>query len=284
MQELRNKFFSIGRVPRSKSDQIWQEFKEANKIFNTKKNEYFKKVKNEHLENLNKKKLLIEQAVSLKDSEDWDVATDIMKKIQADWRKIGHVPRKYSDKLWKEFKDACNHYFDRLHAKQDEGNKVHLETFNQKKILLNEIKEETEDLTEISIDTIKKYVSTWRDLGRVPFEMRHIEVKFNKLLDKIVESSSVDKTDMEMIKFEILINSYVEQKKYNKLDSEQLFIRKKIDESIKEIQQLENNISFISNVSDDNPLIANVKNNISLYKENLEVWKVKLDYLRKIEY
>ena len=141
-----------------------------------------------------------------------------------------------------------------------------------------------EDLTEISIDTIKKYVSTWRDLGRVPFEMRHIEVKFNKLLDKIVESSSVDKTDMEMIKFEILINSYVEQKKYNKLDSEQLFIRKKIDESIKEIQQLENNISFISNVSDDNPLIANVKNNISLYKENLEVWKVKLDYLRKIEY
>jgi hypothetical protein len=283
-EELRNKFFSIGRVPRSKSDQIWQEFKEANKIFNTKKNEYFKKVKNEHLENLNKKKLLIEQAVSLKDSEDWDVATDIMKKIQADWRKIGHVPRKYSDKLWKEFKDACNHYFDRLHAKQDEGNKVHLETFNQKKILLNEIKEETEDLKDISIDTIKKYVSTWRDLGRVPYEVRHIEVKFNKLLDKIVESSSVDKTDMEMIKFEILINSYVEQKKYNKLDSEQLFIRKKIDESIKEIQQLENNISFISNVSDDNPLIANVKNNISLYKENLEVWKVKLDYLRKIEY
>jgi hypothetical protein len=283
-EELRNKFFSIGRVPRSKSDQIWQEFKAANKIFNTKKNEYFKKVKSEHLENLNKKKLLIEQAVSLKDSEDWDTVTDIMKKIQADWRKIGHVPRKYSDKLWKEFKDACNHYFNRLHAKQDEGNKVHLETFNKKKILLNEIKEETGKSTDISLDKIKEYVYDWRELGRVPYEMRHIEVKFNKLLDKIEESSSVDKTDIEMIKFENLINSYLEQKKYNKLDSEQLFIRKKIDETIKEVQQLENNISYISNVSDDNPLIANVKNNIIVFKEKLAVWKAKLDYLRKIEY
>ncbi len=283
-EELRNKFFSIGRVPRSKSDQIWQEFKDANRIFNGKKNEYFKSVKNEHLENLNKKKLLIDQAVSLKDSEDWDVVTDIMKKIQADWRKIGHVPRKYSDKLWKEFKEACNHYFDRLHAKQDEGNKLHMETFNQKKLLLTQMKEENEGNTEVSIEMIKEYVNNWRDLGRVPYEMRHIEIKFNKLLGKIVESSSIDKAVIEMIKFEILINSYLDQKKYNKLDGEQLFVRKKIDETVKEIQQLENNISYISNVSDDNPLIVNVRNNIAEFKGKLDEWKAKLDYLKKLEY
>jgi hypothetical protein len=37
-----------------------------------------------------------------------------MKKIQDDWKKIGHVPRKNSDKIWNEFKSACNHYFDKL--------------------------------------------------------------------------------------------------------------------------------------------------------------------------
>jgi hypothetical protein len=37
-----------------------------------------------------------------------------MKKIQDEWKQIGHVPRKHSDKIWKEFKDACNHYFNKL--------------------------------------------------------------------------------------------------------------------------------------------------------------------------
>ena len=38
-----------------------------------------------------------------------------MKKVQSDWKKIGHVPRKFSDDIWKRFKAACNHYFDRYH-------------------------------------------------------------------------------------------------------------------------------------------------------------------------
>jgi hypothetical protein len=280
---LRNKFFGIGQVPRAKSDQIWSKFKEATRKFNVEKNKFFKDVKRDHFDNLNKKKLLIEKAVALKDSEEWESATEVMKKIQADWKKIGHVPRKYSDKLWKEFKDACNHYFDRLHKNQDEGNKEEIEVLNQKKEMLSEIKERIEDKTEITIDDLKDYVKDWRNLGRVPHEMRHIEGKFNKVLDKIVDKSDLEKQDVEMIKFENLVNSYLEQKNYRKLDSEQLFIRKKIDETVREIQQLENNIGFISNVSEDNPLVKNVRNQIDVYKEKLEVWKSKLNYLRELE-
>jgi hypothetical protein len=280
---LRNKFFGIGQVPRAKSDQIWSKFKEATRKFNVEKNKFFKDVKRDHFDNLNKKKLLIEKAVALKDSEEWESATEVMKKIQADWKKIGHVPRKYSDKLWKEFKDACNHYFDRLHKNQDQGNKEEIEVLNQKKEMLSEIKERIEDKTEITIDDLKDYVKDWRNLGRVPHEMRHIEGKFNKVLDKIVDKSDLEKQDVEMIKFENLVNSYLEQKNYRKLDSEQLFIRKKIDETVREIQQLENNIGFISNVSEDNPLVKNVRNQIDVYKEKLEVWKSKLNYLRELE-
>jgi hypothetical protein len=39
-----------------------------------------------------------------------------MKQIQ-EWKKKGHVPRKYSDKIWAEFKAACNQYFDKLKSK-----------------------------------------------------------------------------------------------------------------------------------------------------------------------
>lgn len=56
-----------------------------------------------------------------------------MKQIQAEWKTIGHVPRKFSDDIWKRFKNACNHYFDRLHNIQDEANKDQIEVFNKKK-------------------------------------------------------------------------------------------------------------------------------------------------------
>ncbi|WP_372792340.1 DUF349 domain-containing protein [Lutibacter sp.] len=284
IEDLRSKFFSIGQVPKVKSNEIWSKFKEVTKNFNIDKNNFFKDVKNEHLDNLNEKKLLIERAKALKDSEDWDVATEIMKKIQADWKNIGHVPRKYSDKLWKEFKDACNHYFDRLHSEQDAGNKVEMEVFIKKKDLLAQIKSTVEGDEEITLDNLKEYVSDWRDLGRVPFEMKHIETKFNKVIDKIVESSDIEAKDVEMIKFENLVNSYLEQKNYHKLNSEQLFVRKKVDETVKGIQQLENNIGFISNATADNPLLKNVMDNIAVYKVKLEVWKTKLEYLKKLEY
>lgn len=284
IEVLRNKFFAIGQVPRAKSDKIWAKFKDATRDFNSSKNKFFKDVKKDHLENLNKKKLLIEQAIALKDSEDWESATEVMKKIQSDWKKIGHIPRKFSDKLWKEFKDACNHYFDRLHQQQDAGNKVELEVFNKKKELLKGIKESVETGVIATVDTINDYVTKWRDLGRVPYEMRHIEVKFNKLLDKIVSASDIDKNEIEMIKFTNLVNSYLEQKNYRKLDSEQLFVRKKIDESVREIQQLENNIGFISNVSEDNPLVKNVRKQINEHKKNADIWKSKLSYLRQLEY
>ena len=64
-----------------------------------------------------------------------------MKKIQSDWKKIGHVPRKESDKIWKRFKAACNYYFDRIHSKRNTANKLELEAFNKKQELLNKIKD-----------------------------------------------------------------------------------------------------------------------------------------------
>ena len=202
---LRNQFFKVGQTSRNKSDEIWSKFKSATKKFNIEKNKYFKDVKKDHLDNLNAKKLLIEKAVALKDSEDWDSTTEVMKKIQSDWKKIGHVPRKYSDKLWKEFKDACNYYFDRLHKRQDAGNKEQLEVFNEKKDILKHLKEDFEDDDkDLTLADIKDYVNDWRNLGRVPYEMRHIEVKFNKLLDKVVETNEdIDKQEVEMIKFKI---------------------------------------------------------------------------------
>ena len=207
-----------------------------------------------------------------------------MKQIQAEWRTIGHVPRKYSDKIWKRFKDACNYYFDRLHGVQDEANKDQIDAFNKKKELLESLKSEANKDEPLTLEAINLLADNWQKLGVLPSNMRHIEVKFNKTLNSLYSKLNLDEKEISMLKFKNIINNYLNNNNLRKLDNEQLFIRKKIDEVTKEIQQLENNISFISNAGDDNPLLMNVRNNIENYNKQLGIWKTKLGYITSLDY
>ena len=227
---------------------------------------------------------MVEKAEALKESTDWETTTPIMKQIQAEWKSIGHVPRKYSDAIWKSFKDACNYYFDKLHGVQDEANKDQIEVFNKKKEMLDGLKAQADTNAVISLELINSYVNDWKSLGEVPHNMRHIESKFKKFVDKLYEKLDLSKTEITMLRFKSLMENYMAQKNYRKIDDEQLFIRKKIDEINKEIQQLENNIGFFSSTSDSNPLLKNVRDNIDGFNEDLVIWKEKLNYLSKLEY
>ena len=280
IEKLRKQYFDLGKLPYSKSEEIWQKFKAATKKFNSSKNIFYKQEKSGQQDNLEKKIALIEFAESLKDSEDWEMATNAMKKVQSDWKKIGHVPRKFSDDIWKRFKAACNHYFDRLHQQKNAVSKEEQAIVVAKKEFLETLKE-TENPTK---ESVLEAINTWKSLGRLPRNVRHLESKFNKQIDKMLESLSLDKNEVAMLKFTTLVDGYLAAEDVRKLDSEQIFVRKKIDEVEREIQQLENNLGFFSNAKDDNPLVVNVKNQINDFKQNLTIWKEKLSYLRKLDY
>ncbi len=282
LEKMREEFFAIGRVPKSKNEEIWQLFKDATRKFNKAKNSFYKGIKKDQSKNLKKKLDLLEQADRLKDSDDWEMVTDVFKKIQSDWKNIGHVPSRDSDKIWKKFKNACNHYFDRLHDKQDGANKEQTEVFNRKKDFLDQFKEKLNQEDILTIDWVNENIKNWRELGHVPIKMRHIDSKFNKALDLAYKKLNIDKEEAIFLKFKNIIDSYVEQNDDRKIDNERLFVRRKMDELTKEIKQLENNISFISNASEDNPLIKNVYRNIENYKNEFEVWKRKISYLNQI--
>lgn len=284
LEALRDQFFKIGRVPKAESDKIWEKFKGATKKFNKEKNNFYKNIKGEQLQNLEKKLKLIEQAEATKDSEDWEKATELLKKIQFEWKKIGHVPRKNSDKIWNDFKSACNHYFDRYHNYKNEGSKEEQEILNKKKNLLELIKEQTQDIKNVEIEVLKERINEWHSLGKVPYSMRHIESKFSKLIDKVFAQMSIDPNELEMMRFKNQIEGLLAQNNFRKLDSEQLYLRKKIDELVREKQQLENNINFFANTKSDNPLLKNVQNNIEVIEKKLEVFKGKLTYLTQLDY
>ena len=203
-----------------------------------------------------------------------------MKRIQSDWKKIGHVPRKYSDEIWNRFKNACNYYFDRLHNHKNELNKEQQEIVDTKKEFLDKLKEKE----AVSLEEVKEAITTWKELGSLPRNARHLDGKFNKEIDTHLEKLNLDKEAIEMLKFRNVVDTYLAQEDYRKLDSEQLFIRRKIDETVREMQQLENNLSFISNATDDNPLVKNVRAGIQEFKDDLDIWQAKLDYLKGLDY
>lgn len=284
MEALREAFFKAGKVPAEVTEETWANFKNAVRAFNANKNVFYKDIKHEQHENLNKKLALVEKAKSLQDSTDFAATTPIMKKIQDDWKKIGHVPRKYSDSVWKDFKDACNAYFDRMHEARNAETSEEVEAFEKKKAFLEELKSFT--LTgehKADLDAIKAHIATWKTFGKVPFNRRHIEGKFNKILDALFEKLSMSKKDTEMMRFNNRLEQLAEGDDRRALEQEQFFIRKKIDEVQSEIFQLENNIQFISSSSKgENPFIKEVQKSIERHKDDLKLWKEKLQQIKNM--
>lgn len=284
LEALREAFFKAGKVPAEVTEETWAKFKNAVRAFNVNKNVFYKDIKNEQHENLLKKQALVEKAKSLQESTDFNAATPVMKQIQNDWKKIGHVPRKYSDSIWKEFKDACNAYFDRMHESRNAESTEEVEAFEKKKTFLDELKSfELVGDHKTDLDAIKTHIATWKTFGRVPHNRRHIEGKFNKILDALFDKLSLSKKDTEMMRFNNRLEQMSENDDKRALEQEQYFIRKKIDEVQGEIFQLENNIQFISSSSKGkNSFIEEVQKSIERHKDDLKLWKEKLQQIKSL--
>ena len=282
VEDLREQFFNAGKVPIKVNEATWAKFKESVRAFNRKKNAFYKNLKKEQYVNLQKKLELIEIAEANKNSEDFDVTTPLMKKIQSDWKKIGHVPRKDSDKIWKQFKDACNHYFDRYHENKNAANKEEVEALEKKNALLDSIKTlELSDDVDAGLALIKEKVAEWKAIGRVPYNKRFIDSKFNKAIDALYGKLNISRTDTELLKYTNKLEVMAGSEDKRALDNEHNFVRKKISDVKSEINQLENNLQFFSNVDDKNPLVKDVLKNIEKYRSELSVWETKLKKIKQ---
>ncbi len=287
IEELREQFYKIGFVPRKNREEIWENFKSTIKEFNKHKNNFYKSLKELQKENLDKKMALIKIAEELKDSEDWETATQKYKEIQEEWKKIGHVPRKYSEKIWQQFREACNHYFDRYHNHIRSEKNEEYQNFVKKKEYLKKLKEQFKEAdgdTGYTIDDIKKIVAEWKTLGYVPDNKNYINVKFNKFINSLYDKLHIDKRELSFLKFKNDVDQYYDEENYRKLDSEKRYVRQKIEGILKEIEQLENNILFIKSADENNPFKKEVEKNIAKNKEILEFWKKKLQYLNSLDY
>jgi hypothetical protein len=287
VEALRAAFFAAGKVPADVNEATWSAFKTAVRNFNSFKNSFYKDIKKDQNDNLSKKQALVAKAKELQASTDFATSTPIMKQIQEEWKKIGHVPRKYSDSIWKEFREACNHYFDQLKEQKNEDNSEEVAAFENKKAYLETLRAfQLVGDHKTDLDGIKLHIQNWKAFGKVPFARRHIEGKFNKILDALFEKLSLSKKDSDMMRFANRMDQLSESNDSRKLESEKIFLIRKIEEVQNEIFQLENNIQFFTNTKNakkENSIVLEVRKNIAIHKESLEVWKEKLKQLRNLK-
>lgn len=285
LEALREAFFKAGKVPQKDNESTWTDFKSVVRSFNRNKNAFYKNLKKDQDENLSKKRALLEIANSLKDTEEFETATGEMKRIQNEWKNIGHVPRKYSDKIWKEFKAACNHYFERFHALKNKANNEEVENLKGKEAILLRLKEfQLTDKREENLSAIKVFIEDWKKFGHVPFKQKNINQKFNKIIDALFQKLDISRQESELLKYGNKIQRLKEDDNQERaIQNERSFIRKKIDESKNEIRQLENNLQFFSNASEDNPIVKDVIKKVNSHKEALDSWLGKLKKLNILQ-
>ena len=286
VEALRTAFFSAGKVPSEVNEETWGAFKTAVRNFNSFKNSFYKDIKKDQNNNLNKKTALVAKAKELQESTDFAATTPIMKQIQEEWKQIGHVPRKFSDKIWAEFKEACNHYFEKLKEQKNEENVEEVEAFDKKKAYLETLREfQLIGEHKTDLDAIKLHIETWKTFGRVPASRRHIEGKFNKILDALFEKLSLSKKEGDMMRFTNRMDQLSESNDTRKLENEKIFLMRKIEEIKNEIFQLENNIQFFTNTRNakkENSIVLEVRKNIEKNKAEMEILKDKLKQVRSL--
>ena len=262
---LKDKWNSIGGVPKSSTRNISKEFWNSFKEFFSNKSKFFKKIDDSFKANLDLKKALVDKVNELKSSDDWENTSKEIQSLQQEWKKIGKVPMKEKDSIFKEFKDACDFFYERMRVEDKDTIKMYEDNL-EKKLSTCEAIEKLLDNKEFDQDEFFKLQVKFLEIGHVPKDkVETVKEKFKKTIDVVVEKSSslMNKDDFDKFKFIIELNSLAKNP-YSK----NKIIKKKSD-LIKKINAIQSEIK-------------NLKNNIYYLKESVAAENLKKEYMEKI--
>ncbi len=283
---LQEDWKKIGFVPKENNESIWKEFRTIANTFFDNKAEFYKERNNDFDEKANKKKALIQKVAELKDSKNWRDTAETIRKIQDDWKKIGHAGRVNEQKLWKEFRTNCDAFFE-SRAKhfevQDEANGENL-TLKETLIKTIEDFKPTEDIKE-TLAKVKEFSKQFSAIGNVPFKDKDAIYKsYKTALDNIYDKLDLSKAEKEKVLFEAKMNSILSSANPLKtIQFEKEKIRTRINEMTKEIANYENNLGFFSMSKGSESLFKGVENKIEAGKKNIENLKKQLRMFPKPE-
>ena len=119
IKRLQAEWKAIGPVPNRQAQAVWRDFRAPCDAFFARRTAHFARLDGERRTAAAARTALCEQAEALADSTDWDATTATMKRLQAEWKQSGPLPRAQSDALWQRFRTACDRFFERR-SRRDE--------------------------------------------------------------------------------------------------------------------------------------------------------------------
>ena len=233
--------------------------------------------------NLQLKTEICEAAEALQNSEEWKRATEELIALQARWKEIGAVSRRYSDQIWKRFRAACDKFFERKsrHFADVEGEH---ESNLQKKLALIE-QMQAADVKEGGYDMIKDFQRRWSEIGFVPIKQKEaLQKRYRETVDAMFGVLRGTERDRSMNRFKERLQT-MKSSGDKRLRSERERLYNKVRQMEQDIALLENNIGFFSKSKNADALVADVREKIEKAKRELRdtVEKVKMIDSRSAE-
>jgi hypothetical protein len=281
--ELQKKWDAVGAAPRSHQRDLNKKFWTAFKLFFHNKNVFFKKLDEERVKNLKIKEALVQRAIELKENQDWEKTSNELKNLQSQWKEVGPVPEKWREKIYHQFKEACDHFFGQrrgLLEKADQEQELNLVA---KEALLAELERISSEKTG-TLRQVKEIQNKFNALGFVPKRaVASIKSRFTELVSKAISSmENVSTNDKEQAALEIQLSSLkndpdAERKIYHKEQT----IRKHISKAENDIAVLQNNLLFFDRAKNADVLKAEYGNKIKEAGEHLVQLKKQLKMINQ---
>jgi hypothetical protein len=281
--DLQKQWKMIGYVPKEEASEIWNEFRTVCDSFFDQKREHYEELHAEQDNNRDKKLKLVEEAEALKDSEDWKETASKLTKLQRDWKTIGPAHQRDENRLWRRFREACDHFFQAKKGQRSEEIEEQKQNQVEKEKLIAELKAfEPGDDRKVNLDALKAFSDKWRKIGHVPFKAKDaINKAYRDELDKKYAALKIDQKQKEQIRFEQRLADIKEGAQSGRaVKKEQDAIRGKISKLKGEITQLENNMGFFASSSGAEKLKQEVEKKIDKAREEIEVLKDRLKLIR----
>ena len=284
VNELFKVWKTIGPAQKKLNDEIWARFKGSMDLFFSNKKEFFSNLKEQQLENYNRKLQLCVEAEALVDSKEWKKATDRIKKLQEEWKKIGPVPKRHSDKIWKRFRSACDAFFTNKSEHFSGIKGVEEENLRLKRELLERIKtyeikkERSENMT-----AIKAFQREWMAIGYVPMKYKDAtQEEYRKSIDALFDQMKVNENESSTAEYRNMVEGLREDpESRDKVRRERNILTNKINKLREEISVLENNIGFFSNSKQSEIMRAEYEKKINRAKNDVKVLEAKLKILNE---
>ena len=287
LKALQDAWKSIGPAPGQINGELWQKYREICDVFFTNKSNFFKKLDETRSENLVKKRELCERAEAINSNTEWEKTARELKQLQRDWKQIGPVPERYSNKLWNRFRAACDAFFESRRLHYQDLHKDEHANLAKKKELIEEVRKliSQEDVQiDPAIERIKELQAKWREIGKVPYkEKDRIWEEFRGEIDTFFNGLSVKREKLRDIRMRSSIDSISNpDQRGRQIKSKIMRFRKKVQQIQTKVDQYSNNMLYISKGKSGDALRKQIQDEIDREKHNIEDLKKQIRTLNDL--